>query len=415
MNALTAFLLALALSSADDPSHARGAPWPRHQIGAGAGADGIRLADMDGDGLPDAAVGFEEEGVTRLYFNPGPERAKAPWPMLTLGPTPGVEDASIADIDGDGHRDLISLTEGRDRAVHLFFAPAEPHGNAASAWRHVMLGDRVRVPRMAYMFAQAVDLDGDGRVEIVAGGKNDATLGILYADGDRRNPANWRFQALRAIGWTMSILAEDMDGDGDVDILFSDRKPLSDGTDLRGIHWLENPGTEGLRDGAAWRSHTVGMRGEETMFLAVADVDGDGYRDVVAAGKDSSAPSVFFGLDRRGRAYRRMTPDAAPSAAFGTGKAVTAADFDGDGRLELAISAESADGAKAGVAIWSTAGDPRNPASWSLRGISGEAGIKFDLLVAYDLDADGDLDILSTEESEGGTGLGVVWYENPRL
>ena len=32
-----------------------------------------------------------------------------------------------------------------------------------------------------------------------------------------------------------------------------------------------------------------------------------------------------------------------------------------------------------------------------------------------DLDDDGDLDILSTEESEGGTGLGVVWYENPRL
>ena len=53
MNALPAFLLALALSSADGPSHARGAPWPRHQIGAGAGADGIRLADMDGDGLPD--------------------------------------------------------------------------------------------------------------------------------------------------------------------------------------------------------------------------------------------------------------------------------------------------------------------------------------------------------------------------
>ena len=415
MNALPAFLVVLALSSAEGPSSENGVPWPRHLIGAGAGADGIRLADVDGDGLPDAAVGFEEEGLTRLYFNPGPVRAKAPWPSLTLGPTPAIEDASTADLDGDGREDVISLTEGRDRAIHLFFAPAQTARQHGAQWLHIALGDGIRVPRMAFMFAQTVDLDGDGRVEIVVGGKNDANLGILYADGARRNPDNWRFRPLRDIGWTMSILAEDMDGDGDADILFSDRKPMSDGTDLRGIHWLENPGAKRLHDGADWRSHTVGMHGEETMFIASADVDGDGYRDVVAAGKGSSAPSVFFGLDRRGRAFRRMTLEAPPSAAFGTGKAVTAADFDGDGRLELAISAESADGTKEGVAVWSAAGDPRNPASWSMRGISGEAGIKFDLLVARDLDADGDPDILSTEESEGGSGLGVVWYENPRL
>lgn len=413
MNTLAAFVFCLALSSANGPLSGNHRPWPRHPIGAGTGADGIRLSDMNGDGLPDAAVGFEEEGLTRLYSNPGPARVKAPWPSLTLGTTPDIEDASIADLDDDGRKDVISLTEGRDRSIHLFFAPAavtEHNGQ----WRHIVLGDGIRVPRMAYMFAQAVDLDGDGRVEIVVGGKDNAKLGILHANGDRRSAENWRFRPLRDVGWTMSILAEDMDGDGDADILLSDRKPLSDGTDLRGIHWLENPGDEDLHGSADWQSYLVGMRGEETMFIASADIDGDGYRDVVAASKDSSVPSVFFGLDRRGRAFHRMTPEAPPSANFGTGKAVIAADFDGDGRLELAISAESADGAKIGIAVWSATGDSRNPASWSMRGISGEAGIKFDLLVAHDLDADGDPDILSTEESEGGGGLGVVWYENPR-
>jgi hypothetical protein len=31
------------------------------------------------------------------------------------------------------------------------------------------------------------------------------------------------------------------------------------------------------------------------------------------------------------------------------------------------------------------------------------------------LDGDGDLDVLTTEESQDGIGLGVIWYENPHL
>ena len=37
-------------------------------------------------------------------------------------------------------------------------------------------------------------------------------------------------------------------------------------------------------------------------------------------------------------------------------------------------------------------------------------GVKHDLVPLIDLDGDGDLDVLTTEETKG---LGVVWYENP--
>jgi hypothetical protein len=49
------------------------AAWQRHVIDdASRGADGIRLADVNGDGLPDIAAGWEEGGTVRAYLNPGP-------------------------------------------------------------------------------------------------------------------------------------------------------------------------------------------------------------------------------------------------------------------------------------------------------------------------------------------------------
>jgi hypothetical protein len=48
--------------------------------------------------------------------------------------------------------------------------------------------------------------------------------------------------------------------------------------------------------------------------------------------------------------------------------------------------------------------------------ISGAPGVKYDLVVLVDMDGDGDLDVLTSEETaEDGSkkGLGVIWYENP--
>jgi len=50
---------------------------------------------------------------------------------------------------------------------------------------------------------------------------------------------------------------------------------------------------------------------------------------------------------------------------------------------------------------------------WIYFDISGKKGIKFDRIELLDLDGDGDLDILTTEERENNYGLGVIWYENP--
>ena len=89
----------------------------------------------------------------------------------------------------------------------------------------------------------------------------------------------------------------------------------------------------------------------------------------------------------------------------GTAKAVAAADLDLDGQLDLVFTCEQAKDLH-GV-MWMR----RTPeGTWQPRTISGLAGVKFDRIELIDIDSDGDLDLLTTEEV---TPLGVVWYENP--
>lgn len=373
---------------------------------------------VNGDGLPDIAVGFEEAGITKLFFHPVRTEVKAIWLSASLAPTISVEDASIVDVDGDGNPDVLALTEGDDKSLLVFFGPALGEQSMPAAWSRVKMNAAADMPSMRFMFAAAADLNGDGSLEIIVGGKDGAALGYLIStNANRRDPTSWRFFKLRDIGWTMSLVPIDMDRDGDMDLVFSDRMRWDRARDLRGVYWLEHPGFAAINadPGDEWVQHTVGMTGEEVMFIDVGDIDRDGFLDVVVANKSSVEPAIFFGQDSRGRTFLKVTPSIAGlAAAFGTGKVVTIADLDGDGRLDIVYSAEHAEGKKSGIVILSFGKSPRNAADWRFSDIGGSGGIKFDLVPVLDVDGDGDLDIVTTEEEEEATGgLGVGWYENP--
>jgi hypothetical protein len=89
-------------------------PWCRHTIDdSSRGADGTRLADVNGDGRLDIVTGWEEGGVTRVYLHPGVARVREKWPAVTVGAAKSVEDAAFVDIDEDGAVDVVSSCEGR--------------------------------------------------------------------------------------------------------------------------------------------------------------------------------------------------------------------------------------------------------------------------------------------------------------
>lgn len=107
--------------------------WPRHTIDdSSSGADGVKLADWNEDGLPDIVTGWEEGGLTKVYLHPGIGKVKEKWPEMTVGRTPAVEDAVFVDLDGEKPLEVLSCTEGKERKFYAHWADSS--GNEVE-WR----------------------------------------------------------------------------------------------------------------------------------------------------------------------------------------------------------------------------------------------------------------------------------------
>ena len=379
-------------------------PWSCHVVDdSSRGADGVKLADVNGDGLLDIATGWEEGGITRAYLHPGPAQVAEKWPTVTVGRTPAVEDALWVDLDADGAYDIVTCCEGRTRTVFVHWAPKRRRDFLSeAAWHQEAIP--ISEHRMQWMFAQPVEIDGANGVDLVLAGKGqDAQLGWLQSPPEPRSLETWKWHPICDVGWVMSIRALDMDGDADTDVLITDRRG-----DARGCRWLENPGL-GAAQSRPWTSHMIGGRGREVMFAALADLDRDGLQDVLVAAKPAEV-LLLRRLDATGQRWAESVVTSPEN--MGTAKGIATGDIDADGRLDIVISCEGATPPRSGVKWLAYRDAPFGP-NWQGHEISGAAGIKFDRIELLDLAADGDLDVLTCEERHDSKGLGVIWYENP--
>lgn len=377
-------------------------PWKRHVIDdSSRGADGTRLADANGDGLLDIVTGWEQGGITRVYLNPGPAKAKGKWPAVTVGLAESVEDAVFIDVDGDGALDVVSSCEGKREAMLVHWAPMDPKDYLnPDKWKTEEVPGAT--DKFRWMFATPMDVNGDGRTDLLAGGKGTGSQ-LGWWEIPKKNPRKlkaWKWHNLRVMGWLMSLETADMDSDGDLDIVFTDRKGL-----VSGAYWLENRQSESSdRD---WKEHLIGVAGKEAMFLHRADLDQDGLEDVIVATRPREI--VFCRrLDKSGDKWQEF-PIPLPSGA-GDAKAPAVADFDADGQREIIFTTERAKD-KEGICRLVPSGKVTG-GKWEMKPVSGLDGVKHDLIELLDLDGDGDLDVITCEEV---TNLGVIWYENPRI
>jgi len=406
------FILPILITFSAIQITAQGTPWLAHVVdGSFDGADGVKAMDVNGDGLPDFTTGFEEANVSVIYIHPGYDKVRENWPKIVAGKTPLVEDSDFADLDGDGFYDLISSCENSN--VYISWAPNDSEDYLdASKWKTEAVPAAANKTR--WMFSIPIDMDGKNGLDFISGPKEKGgplpgQIGWFESPADPRVMKDWKFHPIFPGGWIMSLVARDMDDDGDLDLVTSDRKGKN-----KGLRWMENPG-HGPAQTEPWNNHFIGPKGVEGyMFIDIADLDGDGLEDVVVAEYTNDKVVFFKRKDKTGLSWTTVTINL-PNEAKGEAKGIRVGDIDGDGKLDIVVSRRTYSDAEFGV-MWLTPETEYTNSTWKWNAISDPRIRIFDRVELLDMDGDGDLDVLSADQgraSDGKTGYGVVWFENP--
>jgi hypothetical protein len=230
----------------------------------------------------------------------------------------------------------------------------------------------------------AVDVDGDGRVDVLSASINDDKI-AWYKNGGGV-PVVWTPDTITtAANGAVSVYAADVDGDGRLDVLSA--SPIDDK-----IAWYKNGGGYPV----VWTPFTVTTTADGAHSVYAADVDGDGRVDVLSASWDDDKIAWYR---NGGGSSVVWTPYTIAISADGAAS-VSAADVDGDGRLDV-LSASYIDGK---IAWYKNGGG--SPVTWTSYTISTTAN-GANSVYAADVDGDGRVDVLSTSETDD-----IAWHKN---
>ncbi|MCP3981416.1 MAG: hypothetical protein GY716_19120 [bacterium] len=387
----------------------------------------VYATDLDGDGDVDVLSTSYFDGTVTWYencsLNPSGACAGNPFSSARIitANAGGARSVYATDLDGDGDADVLSASSvsADDTIAWYENCSLNPSGactgNPFSAEKIITTG--VDGAWSVY----ATDLDGDGDADVLSASFDDDT--IAWYENCSLNPSaactGSPFSAQKIIttgaDGASSVYATDLDGDGDADVLSTS---LYDDT----IAWYENCN---LHPSAACTGNpfsldriiTTGVDRARSVYAT--DLDGDGDADVLSASSSGVDDTIAW--------YENCSVN--PSAActgnpFSSDRVITtgpdgvgsvyATDLDGDGDADV-LSASLYDDTIAWYENCSVnpsaacTGSPFSPDRIISTAVDWAWAV-----YATDLDADGDVDVLSGSVSASGVVDTIAWYENLR-
>ncbi len=284
--------------------------------------------DFDQDGFQDVfTVGFPGTPAY-VYQNPGTQATET-WRKHQVFDWVSNESPHFDNLVGDQRPELVCTRDG-------FFGYASiDWENPFSTWTFHKISDRIAPPKFGHGLGIG-DVNGDGRMD------------VLHSRGWFEQPhaldQSWppHSQTFGTNGGA-EIHAYDVDGDGDSDVI------TSDSAHNFGLSWYEqtSPGRfkKHLIMGDHPSENRYGVVFSEPHSVAMADIDGDGLKDIVT-GKtywshhrqspmwDSGPVVYWFKLVRTDEGVDWLPFEAGKSS--GIGRQVTPVDIDQDGFIDIA-------------------------------------------------------------------------------
>jgi hypothetical protein len=314
----------------------------------------IATGDLDRSGSLDVIAVRVDEASSVALLNDG--HGSFAWPAA-FDAGRAIEDAVFADLDGDGHLD--ALVSGATDGALLF--------GTASGFEAAVLQ-----PLGGGRLLAAGDVDGDGRLDVVAAEPDMARVHVFLQHVARRFDAGG---VLVPSGVATDLALTDADGDTHLDVI----TVSSSAADVM----------RGMGDGTFAAPASVPAAG--TRALAAVDLGGDHRPEIVLASTTTLAIATNDGSGGFG-AVATSSIDVPPMGSLG---AVAAGDLDGDGAQDLVLLARGASGAR--VLAWRNGGTAFDPAALVASTLVGDAAA----IAIGDVDADGHADVVALDVPRG--------------
>jgi sugar lactone lactonase YvrE len=267
--------------------------------------------DFNGDGIPDLAVVYQNSMTVAILLGNGDGTFKTiAGPSMTTYPTSIV----AGDFNGDGKLDLAVSSIGSNYnspgTTTIFLGNAD--GTFSSAYTATGVGN---------VFA-AADFNGDGKLDLLVNEGSTTTV-ILHGNGDGT------FAQPLATGLPATLAVADLNGDGIPDLVLSS-------TDVGngGVYSYSTQVYLGNGDGN-FRAGSNLPLAQTFNNIAVGDFNGDGIPDLVGISTFFASPVVYLGKGdgtfTEATAGSNPDNDSEPSS-------IALADFNGDGKLDIVIT-----------------------------------------------------------------------------
>ena len=275
---------------------------PRQDFATDLDPAQLTLADLNGDGILDAATANTNSATVSVLLGKGNGAFQ---PHMEFATGVGPEAVAVADFNGDGRSDL-AISNATSNTVSILIGNGDGTFNG-----------HVDLPTGQYPISIANgDFNGDGKMDLAVGNGGPNSVSILMGNGDGGFKP---FQAFSVVGPVLSVAVADFNRDGKLDIVAS--------TSTTDVSILMGNG-----DGS-FQPHLEVATGGINLAVTVADFNHDGRPDIAAAAYNDSGFGYVTTLLGNGDGTFQTHRDSYPAAFVPL--SISAGDFDGDGQPDL--------------------------------------------------------------------------------